>query len=53
MGRKVLLLFLVVTGIALIVYTITNWNYINHTLAIMVIIANVIAVIWNLAVMKK
>lgn len=52
MGRKILLLFLVTTGIAIIVYTVDNWYYINHTLAIMVIIANVIAVIWNLAVMK-
>lgn len=52
MGRKVLLLFLVATGIAIIVYTIDNWHYINHTLAIMVIIANVIAVIWDIAAMK-
>ena len=52
MGRKVLLLLLVATGIAIIVYTINNWNYINHTLAVMVIIANVIAVIWNVTVMK-
>ena len=52
MGRKILLLFLVATGIAIIVYTINNWNYINHTIAIMVIIANIIAVIWNLAAMK-
>jgi len=52
MGKKVLLLFFIATGIAIIVYTINNWNYINHTLAVMVIIANVIAVIWDLAAMK-
>ena len=52
MGRKILLLFLIATGIAIIVYTVDNWYYINHTLAIMVIIANAIAVIWNLAAMK-
>ena len=52
MGRKILLLFLIATGIAIIVYTVDNWRYINHTIAIMVIIANVIAVIWNLAALK-
>lgn len=52
MGRRILLLFLVATGIAIIVYTINNWNYINHTLAIMVIIANIIAVVWNLSALK-
>jgi len=51
-GRKILLLFLIATGIAIIVYTVDNWRYINHTIAIMVIIANVIAVIWNLAALK-
>jgi len=52
MGRKILLLFLIATGIAIIIYTIDNWRYINHTIAIMVIIANVIAVIWNLAALR-
>jgi len=52
MGRKLLLLFLIAVGIAIIVYTIDNWHYINHTLAIMVIIANIIAVVWNLAALK-
>lgn len=52
MGRRILLLFLIAVGIAIVVYTINNWHYINHTLAIMVIIANVIAVIWNLAALR-
>jgi hypothetical protein len=52
MGRKILLLFLIVVGIAIIIYTVDNWHYINHTIAIMVIIANVIAVIWDLAALR-
>jgi len=52
MGRKILLLFLIAVGIAIIIYTVDNWHYINHTIAIMVIIANVIAVIWDLAALR-
>jgi len=52
MGRQILLFFLIGVGITIIIYTINNWNYINHTLATMVIIANIIAVIWNLSILR-
>jgi len=39
MGKKLLLLFLISVGISTIIYSVNNWHYINHTLAIMVIIA--------------
>lgn len=52
MGRQILLIFLIGVGIAIIIYTINNWDYINHTLAIAVIIANIIAVVWNLSILK-
>jgi len=54
MGGNFLKLFLAGVGIAVIVYTINNWKYYaDHTLPMLVIIAAAIAVIWNLAAMKK
>jgi len=52
MGRQILLLFLIGVGITIVIYTINNWDYINHTLAVLVIMANIIAVIWNLSILR-
>ena len=53
MGGNILKLFLAGAGIAVAVYTISNWRYyVDHTLPIIVIAAAAISVIWNLAVMK-
>lgn len=53
MGGNILKLFLAGAGIAVVGYTINNWNYYaDHTLPIIVIAAAVISVIWNLAAMK-
>ena len=54
MGGNILKLFLAAVGIAVIVYTINNWHYyVDHTLPMLVIVAAAIAVIWNLAAMKR
>jgi len=53
MGGNILKLFLAGAGIAVIVYTISNWQYyVDHTLPMVVIAAAAIAVIWNLAAMR-
>lgn len=48
MGGIILVLFLIVTVIITIIYAIDSWTYIDHTIAIMAIIASIIAVVWNL-----
>jgi len=42
-------MFLAIVGVAIIVYTISNWDSMDQEIAILVIAANVIAVLWNLS----
>ncbi|MBA7709660.1 hypothetical protein ES703_118582 [subsurface metagenome] len=54
MVGNIIKLFFAGVGIAVIVYTVNNWDYyVDHLLPTLVIVAAAIAVIWNLAAMRK
>lgn len=54
MVGNILKLFLAGAGIAVIVYTTINWDYyVDHTVPVIVIVAAAIAIIWNLAAMRR
>ena len=54
MGGNILKIFLAAAGIAVVVYTVKNWNYYaDHMVPAIVIVAAVIATIWNLVALKR
>jgi len=53
-GRIILNIFLAGAGIVVVVYTVKNWNYYaDHMVPAIVIVAAVIATIWNLVALRR
>lgn len=44
--------FLVIAGVIATVYVISNWNYVDHTVAILVIVANILSILWNMSIIR-
>lgn len=44
---------MIVAGVVATGYIIANWNSIDHTVASLVIVANTIAVLWNVSVLRR
>ena len=54
MGGNIIKIFLAGAGILVVVYTVKNWNYYaDHVVPAIVIVAAVVATIWNLASIRK
>ena len=42
--------FLAIVGTVATIYILLNWNYVDHTVAVLVITANAFAILWNLGI---
>jgi hypothetical protein len=51
-GASPLAWIMVFAGVAATVYVAANWNSIDHTVAALVILANIIAILWNLSLIR-
>lgn len=44
--------FMVIAAVIATVYVIANWNSIDHTVASLVIVANLLAILWNTSIIR-